>query len=73
VTCGMTSHGQRVAPSTRPQRRAVLKWGPAGMQQLSETRQNGLRILACAGNTAPDHIDHLHGLPAFLKMLLDER
>jgi len=54
-------------------RRPVLKWGPAGMQQLSETRQNGLRILACAGNTAPDHIDHLHGLPAFLKMLLDER
>jgi len=32
-----------------------------------------LRILAFAGNTPPDHIDHLHGLPAFLKMLLDER
>ncbi len=54
-------------------RRPVLKWGPAGMQRLSETRQNGLRILAFAGNTAPDHIDHLHALPAFLEMLLDER
>ncbi len=54
------------------QRHAVLKWGPAGMQMLSETHQGGLTILGFAGNTAPDHIDHLHGLPVFLKMLLDQ-
>jgi len=43
-------------------RQPVLKWGPVGMQLLSETRKQGLTILAFAGNTAPDHIDHLHGL-----------
>ncbi|UCD52727.1 MAG: hypothetical protein JSW27_08830 [Phycisphaerales bacterium] len=51
-------------------RHPVLKWGPAGMQLLSETKSKGLTVLACAGNTAPDHIDHLHGLPTFLKMIL---
>jgi hypothetical protein len=54
------------------QRHAVLQWGPAGMQMLSETHLHGLTILGFAGNTAPHHIDHLHGLPAFLKMLLDQ-
>jgi len=54
------------------QRHPVLKWGPAGMQMLSETHQGSLTILGFAGNSAPDHMDHLHGLPAFLKMLLDD-
>jgi len=54
------------------QRHSVLKWGPVGMQMLTETRANGLTVLGFAGNTAPDHIDHFHGLPAFLKMLLGE-
>jgi len=49
----------------------VLKWGPGGMQQLSETIKNGLTILGFAGNTAPDHVDHLHNLPEFLKIFLD--
>lgn len=53
------------------QRHPVLKWGPAGMQMLSETHLSGLTILGFAGNSAPDHVDHLHGLPTFLKMLLD--
>ncbi len=53
------------------QRHAVLKPGPAGMQMLSETHRNGLTILGFAGNTAPDHIDHFHGLPVFLKMIMD--
>lgn len=48
------------------QRTPVLQWGPGGMQLLSETRKKELRILGFAGNTAPDHVDHLHGLPAFL-------
>jgi hypothetical protein len=54
------------------QRHAVLKSGPAGMQMLSETHRRGLTILGFAGNTAPDHIDHFHGLPMFLKMILDQ-
>ena len=50
----------------------VLKWGPVGMQMLSETHRNGLTILGFAGNTAPDHVDHFHGLPVFLNMILEE-
>jgi len=52
------------------QRHLVLKWGPVGMQMLTETQAGGLTILGFAGNSAPDHIDHFHGLPVFLKMLL---
>ena len=50
-------------------RTPVLQWGPGGMQQISEVRRGGLRILGFAGNTGPDHIDHLHGLPGFLELL----
>lgn len=52
-------------------RTVVLEWGPVGMQQLSEARTGRLRVMGFAGNSAPDHLDHLHGLPAFLR-LLDE-
>lgn len=54
------------------QRHPVLKWGPMGMQMVTETHHNGLTILGFAGNSAPDHVDHLHGLPAFLRMILHE-
>ena len=54
----ITSLGLRRTP--------VLEWGPGGMQQLSEVQRGGLMILGFAGNTGPDHIDHLHGFPAFL-------
>jgi len=47
----------------------VLQWGPGGMQQLSEVRQDRFLVLGFAGNTAPDHVDHLHALPHFLEML----
>lgn len=50
-------------------RTPVLHWGPGGMQQISEVRKGWLEILGFAGNTGPDHIDHLHGLPAFLNRL----
>lgn len=48
----------------------VLRWGPHGMQQLSEARQGRFAILGFAGNSAPDHIDHVQGMPTFLRMLL---
>jgi hypothetical protein len=48
-------------------RTPVLTWGPRGMQQLSEVRAGGFELLGFAGNSAPDHIDHLHGMPEFLE------
>jgi pimeloyl-ACP methyl ester carboxylesterase len=51
-------------------RTPVMKWGPLGMQQLSESRRGNFVVLGFAGNTAPDHIDHLHALGTFLKVLI---
>jgi hypothetical protein len=50
-------------------RRAVLRWGPLGMQIVSDTRSGRLRVLGFAGNSAPDHVDMLHALPWALKLL----
>lgn len=47
----------------------VLRWGPLGMQQISEVRQNHFAIMGFAGNTARDHVDHLQGLYWFLEKL----
>jgi hypothetical protein len=47
-------------------RQAVLQWGPLKTQLLSDTSQGGFRVVGFAGNSAPDHVDHLHGLPDFL-------
>lgn len=47
----------------------VLKWGPGGMQQISDARKNHFEIMGFAGNSAPDHIDHLEGLWYFLNRL----
>lgn len=49
-------------------RTPVMKWGPGGMQQVSEVRARSLRIEGFAGNSAPDHIDHLHGMQQWLKL-----
>jgi len=50
-------------------RTAVLQWGPGGMQQLSTAGREGFLVLGFAGNSAPDHVDHLHGLRFFLRVL----
>lgn len=50
-------------------RSPVLRWGPVGMQHVSEAGRGRLQVLGFAGNTAPDHVDHLHGLPAFYRLL----
>jgi hypothetical protein len=50
-------------------RKAVLKWGPRGMQQLSEARRGHLHVRGFAGNSAPDHIDQLHAMPELLRDL----
>ena len=51
-------------------RTPVLRWGPRGMQQLSEVRAGNFELLGFAGNTAPDHIDQLHSMPEMLARLL---
>jgi hypothetical protein len=50
-------------------RTPVLEWGPRGMQQLSEVRAGRFELLGFAGNSAPDHVDQLHGMPEFLARL----
>lgn len=52
-------------------RTAVLRWGPRGMQQLSEVKQGGLEIDGFAGNAGPDHIDQFHAMAEFLRKLLE--
>jgi hypothetical protein len=49
--------------------RAVLKWGPMGMQQLSEASRGKFQVLGFAGDSAPDHVDQLQSLPTWLKWL----
>ncbi len=49
--------------------RPVLKWGPMGMQQLSEASRGKFLMLGYAGDSAPDHVDQLHSLATWLKWL----
>jgi hypothetical protein len=50
-------------------RRAILRWGPSKMQQLSEARSGKFLLMGYAGNSAPDHVDEFHGLAEYLKLL----
>ena len=51
-------------------RTPVLRWGPRGMQQLSEVHSGRFELLGFAGNSAPDHIDQLHAMPELLARLM---
>ena len=51
-------------------RTPVLRWGPRGMQQISEVHSGHFDLLGFAGNAAPDHIDQLHALPELLARAL---
>jgi hypothetical protein len=51
-------------------RTPVLRWGPHGMQQLSEVSAGHFELLGFAGNSAPDHIDQLHAMPEMLARLM---
>jgi len=50
-------------------RKVLLRNGPMGTQQLSEVRAGKFRLIGYAGNSAPDHVDQFHSLPAYLKWL----
>jgi hypothetical protein len=52
-------------------RTPVLRWGPRGMQQLSEVRSGRFELLGFAGNSGPDHIDQLHAMPELLARTLE--
>lgn len=47
----------------------ILRYGPMGLEQLSEIRSGRFLMIGYAGNSAPDHVDQLHSLPTFLKWL----
>ncbi|HZS53172.1 MAG TPA: hypothetical protein VFA65_02115 [Bryobacteraceae bacterium] len=49
--------------------RPVVKWGPMGTQELSETRVGKFLMVGFAGNSAPDHVDQLQSLPEYLSWL----
>lgn len=51
-------------------RTPVLRWGPRGLQQLSEVHAGGFELQGFAGNSAPDHVDQLHAMPELLARLL---
>jgi hypothetical protein len=47
----------------------VLRDGPIGMQQLSEVRRGNFHLAGFAGNSAPDHMDHLYALGEWLEKM----
>ena len=51
-------------------RTPVLKKGPLGMQQISSTVKGRFAVWGFAGNTAPNHIDHVQALYWFLNALM---
>lgn len=51
------------------ERSPILIEGPVGMQQVGKASGGQFSVLSYAGNTAPDHIDHLHGYRYFLEQL----
>ena len=54
-------------------RKPVLRWGPRGLQQLSEARAGRFELRGYAGNSAPDHVDQLHAMPELLAQLLKKQ
>ncbi len=50
-------------------RRAIMREGPIGMQQLSEVNIKGFHVRGYAGNTGEDHGDQLQAMPQWLKLL----
>lgn len=50
-------------------RKAKLKNGPVGMQQVSEVNAKGFHVRGYAGNTGEDHGDQLQAMPEWLKLL----
>jgi hypothetical protein len=54
-------------------RRPKLALGPMGMQQLSTVDAGGFHLRGYAGNSAQDHVDFLHAMPAWFKLVFGAR
>ena len=68
-----TECGDYLLSQLNLKRRADLRQGPMGMQQLSAIDAGNFHLRGYAGNTAPDHIDHLQAMPSWFGLLLRER
>jgi len=53
--------------------RPVLRQGPLGMQQLSVVDAGRFHMRGYAGNSAPDHVDHLQAMPAWFGLVFGRR
>jgi len=53
----------------RLERRATLRHGPIGMQQLSAVDAGGFHLRGYAGNSAQDHVDHPQAMPAWFPLV----
>ena len=47
-------------------RKMLTRNGPGGMVQLSSADKKGFHVRGYAGDTAQDHVDHLHEMPEWL-------
>jgi hypothetical protein len=54
-------------------RHPKLALGPMGMQQLSAVDAGGFHVRGYAGNSAPDHVDHLQAMPARFRLVFGAR
>ena len=68
-----TECGDYLLSQLNLKRRPDLRQGPLGMQQLSSIDAGNFHVRGYAGNTAPDHIDHLQALPSWFGLLFRER
>jgi hypothetical protein len=68
-----TESGDYLLSQLNLKRRAKLRQGPKGMQQLSAVDAGNFHLRGYAGNTAPDHIDHLQAMPVWFALLLRGR
>jgi hypothetical protein len=54
-------------------RESKLLNGPMGMQQLSAVDAGGFHLRGYAGNSAQDHVDFLHAMPAWFGLVFGAR
>jgi len=68
-----TECGDYLLSQLNLRQRGQLRQGPMGMQQLSAIDAGHFHVRGYAGNAAPDHIDHLHAMPAWFGLLFRGR
>jgi hypothetical protein len=68
-----TESGDYLLAQLNLRRRARLRQGPMGMQQLSAADAGRFHLRGYAGNAAPDHVDHLQAMPAWFRLVFRGR